>query len=496
MSDLVIFSRVNHIYGKVHADPSVLREIYDHFSFYADNYKFNPKYKGKIWDGQIHLLNYINQYLYSGLKDELKSFCQSRGYEFQTDFPDALALPDGYMESFAEWLNMPFPMRDYQLEAIKFSIENRSCLNVSATGSGKSAMIYGLSRWFLHRGKKVLIIVPSISLIHQMVSDFASYSTVNGWDAKSNCYKIFSGVEKMETIHQPIVVSTHQSIHAIPEKHRKQWLAQFDAVIVDEVHLFVAKTTKDIMENVSCQYRIGFTGTLKDTKTHRLTLMGLFGHYKQHTKTADLIEEGKLSDLSIKCITLKHTKRPEKPLKTYVEEIDYLTSNRTRNRFLGKLAASCEGNTLVLFSLVEDHAKGFYDLLKMNEEKIGKQIFYIAGEIDAMEREVIRQKVETIDNAIIVGSYGVMSTGWNQPSLRNLIFAISGKSKIRNLQTIGRGLRLSAGKEKCQVYDVADDLTFGRKKLNHSMNHLMERYNLYMEERFKVDMMVVELPSS
>ena len=150
-----------------------------------------------------------------------------------------------------------------------------------------------------------------------------------------------------------------------------------------------------------------------------------------------------------------------------------------------------KGNTLLLFQYVEKHGKILDEMIR---EKVaeGRKVFFIHGGTEVADREGIRKIVEKENNAIIIASFGVYSTGINIPSIENVIFASPSKSKIRNLQSIGRGLRLNAGKKYCTLYDIADDLHWKANK-NHTLKHAAERYKLYTEEEFSIKLIEVDL---
>ncbi|MGA1049347.1 MAG: helicase-related protein, partial [Minisyncoccia bacterium] len=197
------------------------------------------------------------------------------------------------------------------------------------------------------------------------------------------------------------------------------------------------------------------------------------------TKTDELMQQGVLSKLDIQCIVVKH---PTQNFNTYEDEIQYLISNDKRNKFISKLALSLKGNTLILFSRVETHGAILYE--KINSSKNGnRKVFFVHGGVDTEERELVREITERENDAIIVASYGVFSTGINIKMLHNIIFASPSKSRIRNLQSIGRALRIGKNKNKAMLYDIADDCSYKMRK-NYTLNHFIERVKLYNEENF------------
>jgi superfamily II DNA or RNA helicase len=170
--------------------------------------------------------------------------------------------------------------------------------------------------------------------------------------------------------------------------------------------------------------------------------------------------------------------------------MDYIVQSDKRNKYIRNLASGLQGNTLCLFQYVEKHGKDLYEMIQ--NKATDKKVFYVHGGVDADEREKIREITEKTDNAIIVASYGTFSTGINIRNLHNIIFASPSKSRIRNLQSIGRGLRLKDNNSHATLYDIADDLSYNEKE-NYTLAHFRERINIYSEEDFDYEIHNVEL---
>ena len=245
---------------------------------------------------------------------------------------------------------------------------------------------------------------------------------------------------------------------------------------------------------VNANFRIGTTGTLDDSKVHKLVLEGLFGPVTHVTTTKDLIDKKQLADLKIQCIVLKYPKEEAIQVKNlkYQEEMDYIVSHEKRNNFIKNLTKDQSGNTLVLFQYVEKHGKILYDLISDTLDHKARRIFFVFGGTETKDRETIRSITENEKNAIIVASFGTFSTGINIRNLHNIIFSSPSKSRIRNLQSIGRGLRLGDNKEKATLYDIADDLSIGAYK-NYTLNHFSERINTYVGEEFDYEIQNINL---
>lgn len=473
MTDIII-EKHNEVYNRILTDDmGILQELSDFFTFFVPGYKFMPAYKAKVWDGKIRLFNPMNGTLYAGLMAYVDVFAKERGYNIDYGY-DTSARNFSIIEAkeYLEKQKLSMQPYDYQIDAFVHAVRYSRGLFLSPTASGKSFIIYLILRWYL---SKTLIVVPTTTLVHQMYSDFADY----GFNSEKYCHKIYAGQSKDSE--KPVIITTWQSIYKQPKK----WFNQFEVVIGDEAHLFKSKSLTNIMTNLeNCENRFGFTGTLDGTKTHKLVLEGLFGPVKQVTTTKKLMDEKRLADFRIKIITLKYSNQSRQDLAglSYQDEMDFLVQHEARNRFIQNLALSLEGNTLLLFQYVEKHGKMLYNMIKDNAGD--RRVFFVHGGVSGEERDDIRAIVEKEKDAIIIASYGTFSTGVNIRNLHSVIFASPSKSKIRNLQSIGRALRKSTTKEKATLYDISDDLTW-RKRMNFTMKHLMERVTVYDEEKFE-----------
>lgn len=480
----------NEAYVKIVCDKSTAQELSDYFTFFVPGFQFTPAYRNKIWDGKIRLFDLRTYQLYHGLLSYIELFCNEREYtlEYGDPRPDLTDdYPEHHADKFIKELNVQsrgnsIEVRDYQKSAFMSAIRNRRNLFISPTASGKSLIIYLIIRQLLdyNKCKKGLIIVPTTSLVEQLYSDFVDYSTSNNFDTANNIHRVYQGRDKQSDL--PVIISTWQSIYNLP----KEYFEQFDFVIGDEAHLFKAQSLAKIMSQcINAGYRIGLTGTLDGTKTHKLVLEGLFGQVNKVTTTKQLMDNKQLAEFSIKCLILKHDEEICKIMKgkTYQEEIEYLILNESRNKFIKNLAVSLKGNSLILYQFVDKHGKILYDIIS-NTKNIGeRKVFFVYGKTDAETREEVRKITEQENDAIIIASYGTFSTGINIRNLHNVIFASPSKSRIRNLQSIGRGLRLGDNKTKAVLYDIADDLRHG-KYMNFTLKHFVERTEIYNEEKF------------
>lgn len=482
MADKIVISNLNEVYVRVSCPEGAAHELREYFTFQVPGYQFTPQYKAKLWDGKIRLFDTRTRQIYRGLVPNIVKFCEERDYDWEYDnevYDEELSLSEA--EQFIKDLNLPIVPRDYQIDAFVHAIRSRRTLLLSPTASGKSLIIYLIMRYI--NARKTLIIVPTISLVSQLASDFADY----GFDSDVHIHRIFGGQDKFTD--RPITISTWQSLYTLP----KGYFEDFDVIIGDEAHLFKAKSLAEIMTAlVNAKYRIGTTGTLDGTKTHKLVLEGLFGQVRKVTTTKELMDAKVVADFQIKCLLVKHPDSICQAAKnfSYQQEIEYLVLNEKRNQFITNLALSLEGNTLILYQYVDKHGRILHEMI--NKKADGRKVFFVSGEVDGDAREDIRRIVEKETDAIIVASFGTFSTGINIKNLHSIIFASPSKSRVRNLQSIGRGLRKSETKESAVLFDIADDLRH-KKHENFTLKHFAERIKIYSEEKFKFKIYKIEL---
>ena len=485
MADLTI-EKVNEVYLRISTEPHIEYELRDRFTFEVPNMKFMPQYRRRHWNGEIHLFDMRTKRIYVGLLDKVVAFCEKSGYSFEFKDNKFYGLPfevnemickegvKDYMGSITS-----IKPRDYQIDAVHDALRYNRKLLISPTASGKSFMIYSVVRFHVGLKRKVLLVVPTTSLVEQMFKDFQDY----GWDAENHCHRIYAGRERVNT--NEVTITTWQSVYQLD----RSFFEEYDVIIGDEAHLFKCKPLIGIMDKCHhAKYRYGFTGTLDGTQTHKWVLEGLFGPSYKVTGTKKLIDEGHLAKLDIQCLVLKH--RPQK-FDTYEDEIKYLISHENRNKFISNLSVDLKGNTLVLYTRVETHGAILYDLINKKVSD-GRKVFFIHGGVDAEDREQVRKITEEEKDAIIVASFGTFSTGINIKNLHNVIFASPSKSRIRNLQSIGRVLRKGKDKVKAKLYDIADDATMGSRK-NYTLNHFIERVKIYVQEQFNYEIISINL---
>jgi len=482
--------KVNEAYLQVNCDNSIAQELYDFFSFTAPNAGWLMK-KRRGWDGKIHLFQRAHRLMYYGLYEYLKLFAANNNYVIKFD-DDVITTNNVSIEDISvilKELQLPFPPRDYQAYSVYRALKHKRNLIISPTGSGKSLVYYILARHLIDQGMKGILVVPTINLCNQMISDFKEYSENNGWEPEDYIHKVYYGQDKVTE--KPLVIGTWQSLSLQDTEYFKD----VDFIFIDECHLATAKSLKYILESCrNTHIRLGMTGTLDGTLTHKTVLEGLFGPMKKVISTKALMDRKDLAQLNpIRCMKLEYSdadRRMGYKMK-YQDEVDWLISHEKRNKFIINLGLSLPGNTLILYQFVEKHGLELFEILKEKRTN-STEIFLVHGLIKPEDREKIRQAINVSKKSLTVASSGTFAVGVNIPNLNNIIFASPSKSKIRILQSIGRGLRKSKTKTEITLYDIFDDLSHNKMN-NRTLDHFLHRIDIYDKEQFEYKVFPIQI---
>lgn len=483
---------IDQSYVQVKAEPSIIAELCDYFSFFTDGYQFNNKFKYGGWDGKIRLMG-MNGHLPYGLISQLQKFAGDMMYLVQVD-SSLDPKPVFTAESFKTWIeakkiysgNDEIKPYWYQNDSILAGINQRRAILNLPTSAGKSLIQALLSDWYLDNHQdKVLVLVPTTALVDQMQADYCDYRLfqhddllgIRGGSAKDSKARVY--------------VSTWQSAMKQP----KSWFNQFGMLLVDECHLATGKSISDIVKKMTyCQFKIGLSGSLRDGKANLLQYVGLFGKVFKPVSTAQLMKEGQVAQMKINCLLLQHPQADCKALRgmPYPDEIKWILEHKKRNKVIIKLAlklAKKKENVLLMFKNIS-HGKLLYTALC----KLHDNVVYVSGETKTDDRTKIKLQAEKEDGMIIVASYGVFSTGISIKKLHHAIFSHPVKSKILVLQTIGRILRKHESKDQAIVWDFIDNLAIvnnrknAKKKFSHcnyTYKHGIERIERYVSESFE-----------
>ncbi len=482
--------KIDESYSQIVCERAQMYELSDELTFKVDGAHWSPAFRNGFWDGKIRLLNKNGQ-LYTGLADFVKNFCKQRNYKFSgLGFAEEKEInPDKLMKNIMSWnptryddnqKRVPLKPHKEQMMAIYAALLKKRLIVESATAAGKSFIVCTLTR-ILSRNK-TLIIVPRVDLANQMLENYHEY--FENWDPTIDL--LYSG---QKLTGADILIGTWQSL----AKRPKSFFEQFKTVIYDEVHEAESKSACKILEScTNAEFRIGLTGTLKDAKTHQLTLQGLFGKNYKFSRAIDNINKGVSAKLDILVQKLNYDVPLQGKFETgsekYMAELEYIWLHKARNAHIYNTANKLKGTTLVLFKNTA-HGELMY---KEYREKYGdKNIFIIHGGIDKEKRKKIRQYImaHPEDDILLFASLGTFSTGINIKTIKAAILAGPLKDKIKLLQSIGRGLRVTNDGAGFLFIDLVDIIP----NANILKKHGIERVNRYIEEEFSYKVEQIKL---
>lgn len=499
MNDITAI-KLNETWLHLDCSRSIAHELFDYFAFYAENYKFMPMFKKRLWDGKIRLFN-TNMTLYVGLLKHLAIFCKDRKYTLSFD-PEMFSRESNekvlnYIRSL-EYHNDKkeriYP-RDYQEKAAIECLDRGRRTIVSSTSSGKSLMIYMVTHYLLHQKNldKILIIVPTTTLVRQMYGDFVDYSLTDDWNVKNDTHQIMSGVDK-DNNDVRVYISTWQSLYTLP----RNYFHKFQCVMFDECHEASASAVKKILEKcTNAPYRFGFTGSLQKAKANKLVIQGLLGPAIKVMTNKESMNRGEAAEIKIHMKMFKWSRNEVDGVfgEPYQEEMTWLRNSDRRNRLIAKdvLVRPINQNSLVLVNNL-DQAQALYDIL-YNKDK--RRVYMVTGATDVETRNELRSIIDNNPSdrpgIITIATFGVFQRGISIRNIHNLFFGCPSKSLIRVLQSIGRGLRVSETKKRLHLWDYLDDMSCGRKRKNYSFLHGKERLKIYQEEQFPVTPLIEEV---
>lgn len=478
----VTITKIDETYCYIDGEPGDIRTIQEDLTFEAPGHKFHPQYKAGNWDGKIRLINGLTHQFYTGLVPEVVSRAVKMGIEVEVDPACRPPEPDpSQIDAFLETLDLDFDPYDFQLGAFRQAVARRRLLIISPTSSGKSLIIFLITKFL---NLKTLVVCPTIKLVKQMNKDLGEYGI------GESIHTISAGSDKYTD--KQYIVSTWQSV----QNESSEYFNQYDVIFGDEVHKFDSKKIGGIMEkSTQVSYRIGLTGTLKGSKTHELTLTGLFGPKIETLSYREMIDRGIASEIMIKVLVFNYSKRTneELPVKhEYRDEDQLIRLHEGRNKFIAALANRLDNNALILFRKIDKHG----DILNEYLQEMSKPTYYIHGTNKEYE-DSIKEIAETTDGINILASAGLFSTGVSINNIQVGIFANAIKSRIDTIQSIGRLLRKDGKENFVTLYDCADNLSRRTSKHKrdegYSMRHLQERLAMYAELGFPYQVIQVQL---
>ena len=432
-----------------------------------------PAVKLGRWDGRIAFfglggttyLNLVDQILpileeggvYVDFEDQRKS------HNFQFKAVDKNFLSGITWPSNHPCAGQPIVLRDYQVETINKFIENPQCIQEIATGAGKTIITAALCQLVEPYGR-TLTIVPNKSLVTQTEEDFLSCNLDTG---------VYYGDRK--EIGRYNTIATWQSLNVLEKRSKDEHSAEFkeamqgiNTVIIDEVHMAKADVLKRMLTGpfAHCGIRWGLTGTVPKADYEFMGIKCAIGDVINKIPAKELQEKGVLANCNVNIVQTVETKM----FSNYQEELKWLTTDDRRMSWIAKTidSISTTGNTLIL---VDRISAG-----EMLEKKLPGSVF-ISGSTKNPDRKEHYDEVSTAKNKIIIATYGVASVGINIPRIFNLVLIEPGKSFVRVIQSIGRGVRKAKDKDFVQIWDLTSTCKFAKR-------HLTQRKKFYKEAQY------------
>lgn len=455
------------------------RKLSDSVKYFLEYARHMPAYKIGRWDGMISFCD-IGGRSYLNLLDRLLPIVQSQGYEIEIEdnrdtthdfvFDEVnensyshICWPKGHQRA-----GDPIRLQDHQVEVINSYLNNLTGVNIAPTGSGKTLITAILSQKVEPYGRSI-VIVPTKDLVTQTEDDYKNLGLDVG---------VFFG-DRKEYL-KTHTICTWQSLESLARRSKEidleidinDFFEGVVCVIVDEVH----KAKADVLRKLLSTYlkgapvRWGLTGTLPEEEHEKVSVMACIGPLLGKINTKELQDKGLLAQLHVNVWQLKDQEEIGDKFDNYQSELKWLTTNQARLKFLAKkvIEMSESGNTLILVDRIETGEK--LQLL------IPDSVF-VSGKMKSKTRKEEYKEVQEVDGKVIIATYGVASTGINIVRIFNLVLFEAGKSFVRVIQSIGRGIRVAPDKDFVNIYDVCSNCKFSKR-------HLTKRKKFYAEAEY------------
>jgi len=454
------------------------------FKYVDPTAKYRPAYKLGRWDGSISFFG-LGGTTYLSMLGQVLEFLESQNYyieledlrtspvlsfeRVENNFWGDLCWPVGH-----RFEGEPILLRDDQVEVLNLFLENPQCIQEIATGFGKTILTATLAKVCEKYGRTI-VIVPNKSLVEQTEEDFINCQLDVG---------VYYGDRK--ELGKTHTICTWQSLNVLDKRSKDDdsllSLAEFldgvNTVMVDEVHMAKAEVLRSLLTNNICNapIRWGLTGTIPKLDIDFMNIKVALGDVINHVKASDLQKQGVLSDCHVNIVQTNEWKE----FASYAEELKYLVTDKTRLEYITKLVKNISesGNTLVLVDRLECGRMlqlGLSTLFSTIAD--APDVAFISGEVKSKDRKEEYDEVKTASNKVIIATYGVAAVGINIPRIFNLVLIEPGKSFVRVIQSIGRGIRKADDKDFVNIYDITANTKYAKR-------HLTERKRYYREANY------------
>ena len=447
------------------------------FKYEDPTARFRPAYKLGRWDGTVSFFG-LSGTTYLSMLPQVLEFLESKNYyieledqrtagnlefgEISEDFWGDQTWPKGH-----RYAGEKIRLRDDQVEVINKFLTHPQCIQEIATGFGKTITTATLAKICEKYGRTVTI-VPNKSLVEQTEEDFINCGLDVG---------VYYGDRK--DLNKTHTICTWQSLNILDKKSKEfdvdsealtvaELLDNVQTVMVDEVHMAKAEVLKTLLTRnlANAPIRWGLTGTVPKADHEFQSLRASLGEVINRVSAHELQEKGVLSNCHVNIIQTAEWKE----FSGYAEELKFLVTDQDRMKYVGSLIdnISKSGNTLVLVNRI-DSGRQLVELLPDS--------VFISGEVKTKDRKEEYDEIKTSDNKVIVATYGVAAVGINIPRIFNLVLLEPGKSFVRVIQSIGRGIRKAEDKDFVQIWDFTASTKYAKR-------HLTERKKFYKEAKY------------
>ena len=455
--------------NKIRISGDIFTEIREHFSVPDETARFRLRGRAKYFANVRHYCITPTGLFEPGLFFDVLRFIKEvyPDEEIQIDSKVSEIVKPS-LKDFEVYNELSLPLRDYQEAACSKAIQFGRGILKMGTGAGKTLTICSLlSSIFKKRGDnfKCLLIVPDLGLVNQTFNDFNDYNAPFK-------YTKWSGKNVPDFTANVIIANL-----GILQSQFKDndWLKDVDALVVDECHK-VKKNNKvsKMVQEIKTVHKFGLTGTLPDNKPDEWNIIGKIGNVIYEKDSFELRVEKHLTPANSSIIEIDYINKPlyASGQNNYKIELDFIYSNVFRNNLINQLCTNFNNNVLILVNHLV-HGDELYDKISALKDK---QVYFVKGEVEVEERENIKKIMEKDSNVICIAMSSIFSTGVNIKNIHMIVFAAGGKSSIRTIQTIGRGLRLHESKDNLRIIDLADQLRYGER-------HVEKRKEIYCQEK-------------
>jgi superfamily II DNA or RNA helicase len=456
------------------------------FKYEDPTARFRPAYKLGRWDGSISFFG-LGGTTYLSMLPQVLEYLEGRNYYIELEDlrnPTNLQFDEIFEDFWGEkcwpaghrFAGEPIRLRGDQVEVINKFLENPQCIQEIATGFGKTITTATLAKICEKYGRTVTI-VPNKSLVEQTEEDFINVGLDVG---------VYYGDRKhLDKTH---TICTWQSLNILDKKSKDigedelltlaELLEGVQCVMVDEVHMAKAEVLKTLLTRnlANAPIRWGLTGTVPKADHEFQSIRASLGEVVNRVKAHTLQEAGVLSGCHVNIIQTAEWKE----FGGYAEELKYLVTNSERMTYLANLIKGIAetGNTLVLVDRIESgnflqtHLSNLFSVLGEKPD-----VAFVSGAVKTKDRKESYDEIKTADNKIIVATYGVAAVGINIPRIFNLVLLEPGKSFVRVIQSIGRGIRKADDKDFVQIWDLTASTKYAKR-------HLTERKKFYKDAHY------------